>query len=110
MATVAIQDKYIEMLNALGGVQTALELALQRFAIEQITSKLSELRQREAAYHAKYNLDYPTFAQRMATDEDFVRQIETSLSKTWEIDLADWEFCYRGIQDWTRRLQTLLLE
>ena len=109
MVTVAIQDKYVETLNALGGVQAALDLALQRFAIEQITGKLAELKQREAAYRARYGLDYPTFAQRVATDEDFVLQVETRLSKTWEVDLADWEFCYKGIQDWTQRLQTLLL-
>jgi hypothetical protein len=109
MVTIAIQDKYVEMLNAFGGIQAALDLALQRFAIEQITGKLSELKQREATYRTRYGLDYPTFAQRAATDEDFVRQVEARLSKTWEIDLADWEFCYKGIQDWTQRLQTLLL-
>ena len=109
MVTVAIQDKYVETLNALGGVQAALDLALQRFAIEQITGKLAELKQREAAYRARYGLDYPAFAQRVATDEDFVLQVETRLSKTWEVDLADWEFCYKGIQDWTQHLQTLLL-
>lgn len=109
MVTVAIQDKYAEMLNVLGDVQAAVDLALQRYAIEQITSKLAELRQREADYRAKYGLDYPTFAQRTATDESFVYQVESQVSKIWEVDLADWEFCYKGIQDWTQRLQKLLL-
>jgi len=109
VVTVAIQDRYAEMLQALGNVQTAVDLALQRYAIEQITSKLAELRQREADYRAKYGLEYPTFAQRVSTDEDFVGQIETRVSRMWEADLADWEFCRKGIQDWTQRLQTLLL-
>ncbi len=109
MVTVAIQDKYAEMLKALGNVQAAVDLALQRYTIEQVTTRLSELRQRDADYRAKYGLDYPTFAQRVATDENFIRQVETQTSKIWEIDLADWEFCYKGIQDWTQRLQTLLL-
>ena len=109
MVTVAIQDKYVEMLNVLGDVQAAVDLALQRYTIEQVTAKLSELRRREAGYRAKYGLDYPTFAQRTATDEGFVHKVETQVSKVWEVDLADWEFCYKGIQDWTQRLQTLLL-
>ena len=109
MVTVAIPDKYAEMLRALGDVQAAIDLAVQRYAIEQITGKLAELRQREAGYVAKYGLDYPVFAQRVSTDEDFVRQVETRMSKMWEADLADWEFCHKGIQDWTQRLQTLLL-
>ena len=109
MVTVAIQDKYAEMLNVLGDVQAAVDLALQRYTIEQVTAKLSELRQREASYRAKYGLDYPAFAQRTATDEGFVHDIESRVSKVWEADLADWEFCHKGIQDWTQRLQTLLL-
>ena len=109
MVTVAIPDKYAETLRALGDVSAAIDLAVQRYAIEQITGKLAELRQREAGNVAKYGLDYAVFARRTATDENFVRQIETQVSKVWEVDLADWEFCYKGIQDWTQRLQTLLL-
>ena len=109
MGKVAIQDKYLETLAVLGDVQSAVDLALQRYTIEQVTAKLADLRQREAGYRTKYGMDYPTFAQRLATDADFVRQVETRLSKVWEVDLADWEFCYKGIQDWTQRLQKLLL-
>ena len=106
---VAIQDKYLETLTVLGDVQSAVDLALQRYTIEQVTAKLADLRQREAGYQAKYGMDYPTFVQRLATDADFVHQVESRLSKVWEVDLADWEFCYKGIQDWTQRLQQLLL-
>jgi aromatic ring hydroxylase len=110
MVTIAIQDKYAEMLGALGDVQTAVDLALQRYAIEQVTAKLAELRRRAADYRARYGMDYPAFAQRTATEERYVHDIETRVSKLWEADLADWEFCYQGIQDWTQHLQQLLLE
>jgi len=109
MGKVAIQDKYLETLAALGDVQSAVDLALQRYTIEQVTAKLVDLRRREGGYRAKYGLDYLTFAQRVTTDADFVQQVESRLSKMWEADLADWEFCYKGIQDWTQRLQQLLL-
>jgi lipase chaperone LimK len=110
MVTVAIQDKYAETLGALGDVQTAVDLAVQRHAIEQVTVKVAELRRRAAGYQARYGMDYAQFTQRVATDEQYVRDIEARVSKLWEADLADWEFCTLGIQDWTNHLQRLLRE
>ncbi len=109
MITVAIKDKYVEALTALGDLQAAIDLALQRYTIEQITGKIAQLRQREATYRTKYGLDYPIFTQRVARDETFVHDVEANVNPLWEIDLADWEFCYKGIEDWTHKLQTILL-
>ena len=109
MATVSIKDEYVEVLTAFGDLQAAIDLALQRYTIEQITTKVAELRQKDAAYRAKYSLDYPTFVQRIAKDEAFVNQVEAKVNKMWEVDLADWEFCYEGIKDWTQKLQIILL-
>jgi hypothetical protein len=108
MVTVAIQDKYADTLTAFGSLQEAIDTALQRYTIEQITTKINELRQRAAKYQKQYGCDYPSFAQQITTDETFVQQIEANISKLWEIDLADWEFCYKGIEDWTRKLETNL--
>lgn len=109
MTTITISDKYVEVLSTFGDVQQAVDLALRRYTIDQITTKIAGLRQKEAHYQARYGLDYPTFVQRVGEDETFVNHIETKISKTWELDLADWEFCYKGIEDWTRTLQTVLL-
>ena len=43
-------------------------------------------------------------------DEEFIKSVEVKISKTWEVDLADWEFCHKGIEDWTRKLQDILLK
>src|SRR5216684_7726799 len=59
MTTVTIPDKYAEALRALGDVQMAVDLALQRYTIEQITAKITSLRQRAHGYEAKYGADYP---------------------------------------------------
>jgi hypothetical protein len=77
MVTVSTKDEYVEIFKAFGELQDALDLALKRYAIEQIVTKVDELRQRDALYQAKYGQDYPTFAQRIATDETFVRHVET---------------------------------
>jgi len=109
MTTIAVQDKYAEILTAFGDLQESVNTALQRYTIEQITSKVNELRHRNAKYRDRYGVEYPAFYQRIAEDEEFVEHIESNISKTWEIDLADWEFCYKGIDDWTRKLQDILL-
>lgn len=109
MTTVTISDKYAKALSALGDVQLAVDLALQRYTIEQITAKIASLRQRVREYETKYGVDYSTFTLRIATDESFVRDIEATVNPLWELDQADWEFCVKGIEDWTHTLQTLLL-
>ncbi len=45
MVTIAVQDKYAEILTAFGNLQESVDTALQRYTIEQITSKVNELRQ-----------------------------------------------------------------
>ena len=65
MTTVSVKDEYIEILTALGDVQAAIDLAVQCYAISQITAKVAELKKNEAKYRAKYGIDYPTFAQRI---------------------------------------------
>lgn len=109
MVTVSIKDEYVEVLSALGDLQVAMDLAIQRYTIEQITAKVAELRQKNARYHEKYGMDYLTFNQHVSSDEAFINNLESKVTNLWEIDLADWEFCYKGIEDWTRKLQSILL-
>jgi hypothetical protein len=109
MKTIAVQDKYADVLTTFGDLQESVNTVLQRYTIEQVTTKINELRQRNERYQARYGLDYLTFSQRVAEDETFIEHLETNVSKTWEIDLADWEFCYKGIDDWTQKLQEILL-
>jgi len=109
MTVITVEDKYVETLGAFENLQTAVNTALQMYTIEQITTKINGLRVKASQYRQKYALVYVNFSQRTAEDEDFVRHIEDNVSKTWEVDLADWEFCHKGIQDWTRKLESILL-
>ncbi len=77
--------------------------------MELLTAKINQLRHQASAYQKRYGLDYPTFVQRIAEDSAFVQQVEANISKTWELDLAEWEFCYEGVKDWTHKLQDILL-
>ncbi|HEX6386885.1 MAG TPA: hypothetical protein VF177_19645 [Anaerolineae bacterium] len=93
MTTVAIKEKYVEALTAFGDLEEAVDRALQRYSIEQITTKVSELQAKEKKYQERYGMSFETFAKRTSEDEAFINQLEGQGYKTWEIDLADWEFC-----------------
>ncbi len=110
MTTITLQDKFTDVLASFGDLQEAVNAAVQRYTIDQITTKINELRRRDEEYQKKYEMDYPVFAKRSGEDEEFVKGVETKISKTWEADLADWEFCHEGIEDWTRKLQDILLK
>lgn len=109
MMTIVVQEQYVNVLAAFGDLQAAIDAAVRRYALEQMTAKITALRDKDKAYQARYGMTYPAFAQQTAEDEAFVRRVETTITKLWEHDLADWEFCYKGVQDWTQTLQNILL-
>lgn len=78
-----------------------------RYSIEQITRKIAEFQQRDKKYRDRYGMSYEAFAWRTSEDEAFVNQLEVQSHKTWEFDLADWEFCHKGIQDWRQKLEAI---
>ena len=110
MTTVSVQDKFTEILAFFGDLQESVNAALQRYTIDQITTKINELRHRDEEYKKKYGLEYFAFSKRMAEDEDFLKNVESGISKTWEVDLSEWEFCHKGSDDWTKKLQDILLK
>lgn len=110
MTIVTVQNKFTEILAAFGDVQESVNTAVQRYTIEQITTKITELRRKDEEFQKKYGSEYSAFAKRTSEDEEFIKNVEANISKTWEVDLADWEFCYKGVEDWTRKLQDILLK
>ena len=109
MVTVSIKDEYADILNTFGDLHDSIELALKRYVTEKISSKIDELKKKDAMYTRKYGMDYIVFSENITDDESFVKQLEKDISKTWEIDMNDWEFSYKGIMDWTKKLQAILL-
>lgn len=110
MTTVTVSDKFTEILVSFGDLQDSVNAALQRYTIDQLTTKINELRHKDEDFQKKYGLEYSAFSKRTSDDEDFVKNVESNISKTWEADLADWEFCHKGIEDWTKKLQDILLK
>jgi len=110
MTTVTVHNKFIEILASFGDLQESVNAAVQRYTIEQVTDKITDLRRKDEAYQKKYGMEYFAFAKRTSEDDEFAKNVETNISKTWEADLADWEFCHKGVEDWTKKLQDILLK
>ena len=108
MTTVTVSNKLTEILASFGDLQESVNTAVQRYTIEQITNKITELRRKDEEFQKEYGMDYSAFAERTGEDEEFVNKVEADISKTWEADLADWEFCHHGVEDWTTKLQDIL--
>jgi hypothetical protein len=110
MTTVTVHNKFTEILASFGDVQESVNAAGQRYTIEQVTTKITELRRKDEEYQKKYGMEYSAFVRRASVDEEFVKNTEANVSKIWEADLADWEFCHKGVEDWTKKLQDILLK
>lgn len=109
-ASAIIKNKYSEVLYSFGkDLQSAVDTALQKYLIDLITSEIAKLRKQELILEAKYQSDYESFLRCISENEDFLIHIENNISKLWENDIAEWEFYHKGIDDWTRKLQSILL-
>jgi len=110
MTIAVIKNSYTEILHSFGkDLQSAVDTALQKYLIDMVTSKIAELRKKELIFEAKYKYDYKTFSQRIAEDEEFAVYTENNINKMWESELAEWEFCHKGIDDWTKKLRNILM-
>ena len=110
MTTVTVQNKFTEILASFGDVQESVNAAVQRYTIDQVTTKITELRRKDEEFQKKYGLDFSAFAKRTSEDEEYVKTVEANIIKTWEADLVEWEFCHKGVEDWTKKLQDILLK
>lgn len=109
MVTVSINDKYVETLKSFTDIQTATDTALRKYLVDLISTKIVELSTKNTLYTQKYSLDFSTFSTKVSSDENFITNLEQDLKfKNWENDLIDWEFNYKGIDDWKLRLQNIL--
>lgn len=103
---VTIEDKFVSALEALGDLQEATNIALRRYAVEMIGDKIASLQAKDKEWEEKYGYDYDSFVERISNDLEFVTRLHRE-HPTWEADLIDWEFCHKGMKDWTQELEKI---
>jgi len=103
MTTIAIDPKYIDVLNALGNVTERVDEAIRRYTVEQIASEITRYRREAAQFEVAYGMVYEVFCDKIAAEEGFTQNIRKE-HPLWEADLNAWEFYATGLK---RRLEQL---
>jgi len=107
---IIINDKYANVISSFNtDLQSAVDLALQRYLIDCLTARIADLRKKDNIFKDRYGCEYNTFFQMISEDEEYVNYIEREINNLWETDQANWEFCHKGIDDWTKELQNILM-
>ena len=106
MITFAIDQKYVDVLNALGNVNDMLEEAVRRYTIEQIASEIARYRREVAQFEAIYGMTYNVFCDKITAEKGFARTVEIEYPM-WEADLNAWEFYAEGLKTWLGRLERI---
>ncbi len=108
MATLTLEPKYIEILQAFGSLQESLKEAVHGYAVERINQRIAELQGEIAAFEKKYGMSYQQFCVRINNDDEFVEELwETE--PTWKIDLNAWEYYVEGLSQWHGQLENILI-
>jgi hypothetical protein len=74
----------------------------------QISEKINVLQRRDREFQKKYECLFEDFAKQTAENATYVEELEASGHWMWESDLAEWEFCRKGLNDWTDKLAQIL--
>jgi hypothetical protein len=106
MTTIAIDQKYLDILSALGNVNDRLEEAVRRYTIEQIASEITRYRHEVAHFETDYGMTYAVFCDKITAEKGFARSIEKE-HPMWEADLNAWEFYAEGLKTWLGRLERI---
>lgn len=104
MDNIQLNERYSEIFRAFSlDPKRAVENALQRYTVTLISEKIDELKRREQRFQEKYDCDFDEFTRQTGESLEYVEKLEASGHWMWESDLAEWEFCRKGVDDWTER-------
>lgn len=109
MSEIVIKDVYSEAFQYLGDIQTVVDNALKRYAIEKINEKIAEQRVKVEIWENRYECAYDVFKYRTATDEEYVKALNQNPSTAmWERDTILWGFHSNELAKWYQCLQNIL--
>lgn len=104
--TVQVKPIYAQVYQAL---QENIDDVLHKHAIEQLEQHIAATQQNIQQWEARYQCDYSTFAERVASDLDYLRQLKARPeTQLWESDLMEWEVELEDLQRWQHHLQMLV--
>jgi hypothetical protein len=107
MTTIAVDQKYVDILNVFGDVPKQVEKAIRQYTVEQIQAEIEKCARENAYFEKKYGVTYEEFKERSVLDEDFYNRLR-QIEQLWERDSIQWEFYVEGLKEWLGRLTDIL--
>jgi len=80
---------------------------LEQYAIETISTRISQLASKKKFYEAQFGHSFQAFENKVSSDMAFIENIEKE-NPNWESDFMEWEFCIKGITNWKQKLEHIL--
>ena len=107
MHTISIDDKYFEALKTFGDADKLVNIALQKFLVEQMVERIHTLRDQVRVWEEEFGEPFDSFLKRTETDEKFARKLDKT-HPMWEGELINWKFYHEELQEWLKKLQHTL--
>ena len=108
MATISIKNIYLEMLRAIGRVDSVVEEAVRKYLIDTCVERLEKAKSKTREFETLYNCEYPDFHPRLSDEKQF-KKIEKE-HPTWEADSAEWEYWEKEFTEWKAKLEDILMK
>ena len=105
--SIPVQENLVELLRALGNLETVTAAALRRYAVDYCLERIERAERQIAFYEQQYASDYETFNRRICTDADFLDEINRT-HPTWEADATEWIYRIEEAQEWRERSERIL--
>jgi hypothetical protein len=104
--SIPVQENLVELLRALGNLETVTAAALRRYALDYCLERIERAERQIAFYEQQYASDYETFNRRVCTDPAFLDEINRT-HPTWEADATEWIYRIEEAQEWRERSETI---
>ncbi|MBX3052116.1 MAG: hypothetical protein KF753_11610 [Caldilineaceae bacterium] len=109
MTAIALDTKYVSVLESLGSAEDGLAEAVRRYATERIGEKIAQLHREILQMQAAYGIPYEMFYARVTTDDAYVESLRET-HPLWERDFNTWEFLVEEQSTWLGRLEDISMD
>lgn len=107
MATINIEQEWLETARLFGDAENIVRQALREYAIQQCQQRISYATAKIEVYQRTFNCSFETFQESIKADEVFLSLVE-SRSPLWELDALEWEYWLEQQQSWREQLDVVL--
>ena len=108
MAAVTIKGTYLEILSAIGRVESMVEEAVRKYLIDKCVEILEKAKVKTREFEKRYNCQYSDFYLTIS-DENQLEKIEKTYP-TWEADFTEWEYWQKELEEWKAKLEDILMK